>query len=272
MHRDRPPAATRRRTRRGRRPRHGRRRLRHALGPRGRRPGQRRRGARLGRLRLPPRRARPVAARELAGRDVRLGPDWALQVPADYVEVLRTAVPAALADAGVDPAQVVGIATDFTACTMVPDHRRRHPAVRAARATPPSRTPTSSSGSTTPPSRRPTGINELARKRGEAWLPRYGGLISSEWEFAKGLQLLEEAPAVYADDGALGRGRRLDRLAAVRHATSATPAPPATRASTRTAPTRRRDFLAELNPDFADFVADKLDAPDRPARRRPPAG
>ena len=26
------------------------------------------------------------------------------------------------------------------------------------------------------------------------------------------------------------------------------------------------------NPDFADFVADKLDAPDRPARRRAPAG
>src|SRR3954471_24523195 len=54
---------------------------------------------------------------ELAGADVRLGPDWALRVPADYVEVLRTAVPAALADAGVDARQVIGIATDFTACT-----------------------------------------------------------------------------------------------------------------------------------------------------------
>src|SRR5918992_247801 len=41
-------------------------------------------------------------------------------------------------------------------------------------------------------------INELADKREEAWLPRYGGLISSEWEFAKGLELLEGAPAVYA--------------------------------------------------------------------------
>ena len=29
-------------------------------------------------------------------------------------------------------------------------------------------------------------------------MPRYGGLISSEWEFAKGLQLLEEDPEVYA--------------------------------------------------------------------------
>ena len=40
-------------------------------------------------------------------------------------------------------------------------------------------------------------INELAAERGETWLPRYGGLISSEWEFAKGLQLLEEDPELY---------------------------------------------------------------------------
>ena len=49
-----------------------------------------------------------------------LGPDWALQVPSDYVEVLRTAVPAAVEEAGIDPGHVIGIATDFTACTMVP--------------------------------------------------------------------------------------------------------------------------------------------------------
>ena len=31
-----------------------------------------------------------------------------------------------------------------------------------------------------------------------------------------------------------------------------------------------REFLAAVHPDFADFVADKLDHPDRPARRRAP--
>jgi L-ribulokinase len=50
----------------------------------------------------------------------RLGADWALQVPQDYVEVLRHAVPAAIAAAGIDPARVVGIGTDFTACTVLP--------------------------------------------------------------------------------------------------------------------------------------------------------
>ncbi|MFE4545570.1 ribulokinase, partial [Arthrobacter sp. NPDC056727] len=38
----------------------------------------------------------------------RLPGEWALQVPGDYRDVLRHAVPAAIADAGIDPAAVVG--------------------------------------------------------------------------------------------------------------------------------------------------------------------
>ena len=49
-----------------------------------------------------------------------LPPEWALQDPKDYVSVLQHAVPAAIVDAGVDPSHVIGISTDFTACTMVP--------------------------------------------------------------------------------------------------------------------------------------------------------
>src|SRR5690242_6370987 len=56
----------------------------------------------------------------LPGSSRRLPPEWALQVPDDYRDVLRHAVPAAVAAAGIDPADVIGIATDFTACTMVP--------------------------------------------------------------------------------------------------------------------------------------------------------
>ena len=48
-----------------------------------------------------------------------LGPEWALQVPADYISILKVAVPEALALSGVDPADVIGIGTDFTSCTMV---------------------------------------------------------------------------------------------------------------------------------------------------------
>src|SRR5262249_24049251 len=54
----------------------------------------------------------------LAATGAALPPDWALQVPADYRDVLRVAVPEAVAPADVAPTEVVGIAVDFTACTV----------------------------------------------------------------------------------------------------------------------------------------------------------
>ncbi|WP_104138252.1 MULTISPECIES: ribulokinase [unclassified Cryobacterium] len=132
----------------------------------------------------------------LATTGTKLPPEWALQVPQDYVAVLKSAVPAAVVSAGIDPARVIGIGTDFTACTMVPV---------IADGTPLNELPEYAD--------RPHAyvklwkhhsaqsqadrINDLAFERDESWLPRYGGLISSEWEFAKGLQLLEEDPELY---------------------------------------------------------------------------
>ena len=140
---------------------------------------------------------RACCPRDLAGTERPLPPEWALQVPEDYREVLRVAVPAAVAAAGIDPARVIGIATDFTACTMVPTladgtplneveglrrpAARLRQAVEAPRGAGPGR-----------PDQRPRRAT-----RGETWLPRYGGLISSEWEFAKGLQLFEEDRELY---------------------------------------------------------------------------
>jgi L-ribulokinase len=40
-------------------------------------------------------------------------------------------------------------------------------------------------------------VNAVALARGEPWLARYGGKISSEWFFPKALQILDEAPDVY---------------------------------------------------------------------------
>src|SRR5262245_10562961 len=51
---------------------------------------------------------------------LRLEPDWALQDPNDYIEALKHTIPAVLKQSGVDPADVIGIATDFTACTILP--------------------------------------------------------------------------------------------------------------------------------------------------------
>jgi hypothetical protein len=66
-------------------------------------------------------------------------------------------VPAALRAAAADPAHVLGIGIDFTACTMVPTTADDTPLCDLAECTDEPRTPTSSSGSTIRPSRRPTG-------------------------------------------------------------------------------------------------------------------
>src|SRR5690242_3884096 len=61
-----------------------------------------------------------VIERALPATGEELPAAWALQDPDDYREVLRQAVPAAVAAAGIDPASVGGIATDFTASTPLP--------------------------------------------------------------------------------------------------------------------------------------------------------
>src|ERR1700685_2434175 len=63
--------------------------------------------------------AHGVIDRSLAGHG-ELPPDWALQDPGDYTEALSVAVPAAIGDAGIDPGQVIGVATAFTAATCMP--------------------------------------------------------------------------------------------------------------------------------------------------------
>src|SRR3954469_8496001 len=132
----------------------------------------------------------------LPGSETTLPPDWALQVPQDYRDVLRTAVPAALADAGIDPADVIGIATDFTACTMVPTLADGTPLCELPEFAdrPHAYVKLWKHHAAQPQADR---INRLAAERGEAWLPRYGGLISSEWQFAKALQLFEEDRELY---------------------------------------------------------------------------
>ncbi|MFB4420793.1 ribulokinase [Streptomyces sp. QL37] len=128
---------------------------------------------------------------------VRLPPDWALQHPEDWRDVLRTAVPAALAAADVPASQVIGVATDFTACTVLPTRADGTPlALTTEFASRPHAWPKlwkhhSAQGQA-------DRINALAHERKEAWINRYGGKISAEWQYAKALQVLEEDPEVYA--------------------------------------------------------------------------
>ena len=113
----------------------------------------------------------------LAETGAALPPDWALQVPRDYVDSLAEAVAGAVRSAGVAPDQVVGIGTDFTACTVLPVLAdgtplcelpeyadRPHAYVKlwkhhAAQA-------------------QADRLNRIAHARGEPWIGRYGGKLS----------------------------------------------------------------------------------------------
>jgi L-ribulokinase len=200
-----------------------------------------------------------VMDRELAATGEQLPPDWALQDPADYLAVLRTAVPAALQDAGVDPGAVIGIATDFTACTVLPATTDGTPLclLPGLEGRPHAYPKLWKHHAAQPHADR---INALAHERKEPWIARYGGKISSEWQYAKGLQLLEEDPEIYqrADRWIEAADWIIWQL---------------TGSETRNACTAgykgiwqdghypSREFLAALNPDFAGFADDKLAHP-----------
>jgi len=186
-----------------------------------------------------------------------LPPEWALQVPADYIAVLQAAVPQALRSSGVNPSDVIGIGTDFTACTMV---------ATLADGTPLCEVPEFSTSphafvklwrhhAAQPQADR---INDLARERDQGWLARYGGLISSEWEFAKGLQMLEEAPELYAamDHFVEAADWIVWQLSGtyVRNACTA-----GYKGMYQDGAYPDEAFLSALNPDFGSFVSDKLD-------------
>lgn len=133
----------------------------------------------------------------LPGSGIRLEPDWALQHPDDYLEVLRRSVPAVMKQSGVEPQNVIGLGIDFTACTMLPVDAQGLPLCLRAewRDNPHAWVKLWKHHAAQDEANR---INETAAARGEAFLPRYGGKISSEWMIAKVWQILEEAPDVYA--------------------------------------------------------------------------
>lgn len=127
-----------------------------------------------------------------------LEPDWALQDPGDYLEVLSCTIPDVIQKSGIQAEQIVGVGIDFTACTMLPIKRdgtalcmmekyrsiphayvklwKHHAAQDEANE-----------------------LNRIAEERQEPFLKRYGGKISSEWMIPKIWQILNEAPHIYEE-------------------------------------------------------------------------
>lgn len=125
-----------------------------------------------------------------------LGQDWALQHPQDYLDVLDNTIPQLLRESGVNPAQIVGIGVDFTACTILPVKRDGTPLcfLEAYRSQPHAYVKLWKHHSA---QKYANLLNDIARERGETFLERYGGKISSEWQIPKIWQIVEEAPQIY---------------------------------------------------------------------------
>ncbi len=137
-----------------------------------------------------------VIDRTLPDSGERLPPDWALQDPDDWVAVIEQALPEVLAKAGVPADEVGGIGVDFTSCTVLPVtaegvplctlepwRTRRHawPKLWKHHAAQPVA----------------DRLNGVALERGEDFLNRYGGRISSEWYFPKLIEVWLEDREVY---------------------------------------------------------------------------
>lgn len=139
--------------------------------------------------------ANGVIDEKLPGSDILLPPDWALQDPQDYLEVFKQ-IPAILAQSGVDPADVIGLGIDFTACTVLPTKKDGTPLcfLSEYRPNPHAWIKLWKHHAAQPEANK---LNATARQLGYDFLDRYGGKISSEWFIPKVWQTLDEAPEIY---------------------------------------------------------------------------
>jgi L-ribulokinase len=201
-----------------------------------------------------------VIDRELRGRE--LPPDWALQDPGDYTEALSVTVPAAIRDAGIDPGQVIGVATDFTASTCMPVLAAGTPLCQLPHLTgrPHAYPKLWKHHAAQPQADR---INAAAHERHAKWINRYGGKISSEWQFAKALQVLDEDPEMYqlADRWIEAADWIIWQLCGTETRNACTAG---YKGIFQDGQYPSRDYLAALDPGFASFAADKLAHPISP--------
>jgi L-ribulokinase len=128
----------------------------------------------------------------------KLPQDWALQHPDDYIEVLKKIVADVINQAGIDKADVIGLGIDFTACTMLPIKKDGTPLcdIPQYKSNPHSYVKLWKHHAAQPEANK---LNEIASQRGEDFLARYGGKISSEWLIPKIWQILNEAPDIYEE-------------------------------------------------------------------------
>lgn len=137
-----------------------------------------------------------VMSEYIPGSDEKLPPDWALQHPQDYLDVLHFTIPAVIKESGVSPEDIIGVGIDFTACTVLPVTSDGTPLcfLDEFKNNPHAYVKLWKHHAAQDEANR---LNQIAGERGEDFLLRYGGKISSEWLVPKIWQILNEAPEIY---------------------------------------------------------------------------
>ena len=127
---------------------------------------------------------------------IKLGPDWALQNPDDYLAALKHIIPDVLKKSGVAFEEIIGIGVDFTSCTILPIDKQGTPLCMKDKwkSNPHSWVKLWKHHAAEPYANR---LKDIALERQEKFIHRYGGKISSEWMLPKIWQVLEEAPKIY---------------------------------------------------------------------------
>ncbi|WP_028707912.1 ribulokinase [Propionicicella superfundia] len=193
-----------------------------------------------------------------AHADEPLPPDFALQYPEDYIEVLKIAVPEAIRRSGVKPEDIIGVGTDFTSATMIATDENGWPLCQRQEFADHIHAYVKlwkHHGGQAEADQ----IIALAKKRGEKWLKRYGDTLSSEFMLPKLLETFHKDRAVYDAMKCYVDG--VDWIVwqltgnYVRSAGAT-----GYKALYQDGTFPSQDFFAELDPEFANAF-DKLDAP-----------
>lgn len=128
----------------------------------------------------------------------KLPPNYALQHPSDYIEVLSVTVRDVVASSGVPVSDIVGFGIDFTSCTLIPVDENMQPLCfkEKYKDEPHAYVKLWKHHGAQPEADK---INALAKERGEKWLPFFGDRLSSEWVLPKVLEVLHDAPEIYEE-------------------------------------------------------------------------
>ncbi|MSS44649.1 ribulokinase [Cutibacterium sp. WCA-380-WT-3A] len=196
----------------------------------------------------------------------KLPPDFALQDPSDYIETLAAIVPAAVTAAGVEPDDIIGIGVDFTSSTVI-----------------------AATSDGTPMCQLPEFVNnphawvklwkhhgaqdqadrivKLAQVRRESWLARYGGVLSPEMLVPKVLETLEWAPEVYHATDVFCDA--VDWITwQLTGALTFAQGDSGYKRMYQNGEYPSKEFLANLNPEFADVFDTRMNAPVLPLGAR----